>query len=109
MTDTQSLFSAALEGHRSLFEVLPRFATPIQTMVERCQQALQNQGKVVFFGNGGSAADAQHLAAEFVVRYKRERRNSAVKIGTIRLTSPFTTSQFGDNGVFFKHQRYEDR
>src|SRR5579864_3679310 len=31
-------------------------------------------GKAIFFGNGGSAADAQHLAAEFLGRYLRERR-----------------------------------
>ena len=42
-------------------------------------------------------------------RYQRERRDSAVRIGSLTLTSPFITSQFGDNGVFFKHQRYEDR
>jgi len=42
-------------------------------------------------------------------RYKRERRDSARKIGEIKLTSKFTTSAFGDTGVFFKHQRYEDR
>ena len=34
---------------------------------------LANGGKVVWMGNGGSAADAQHLAAEFMVRYKQER------------------------------------
>lgn len=42
-------------------------------------------------------------------RYAKDRRNSAVKVGTIRLTSDMTTSAFGDGGVFFKHQRYEDR
>ena len=42
-------------------------------------------------------------------RYQRERRNSAVKIGQLKLTSPFNVSHFGDSGVFFKHQRYEDR
>ncbi|MFC3681316.1 peroxidase family protein [Bacterioplanoides pacificum] len=42
-------------------------------------------------------------------RYARDRRNSAVKVGTLRLTSDMTTSAFGDGGVFFKHQRYEDR
>ena len=36
-------------------------------------QCLQAGGKVLFFGNGGSAADAQHLAAEFVGRFVRER------------------------------------
>ena len=35
--------------------------------------ALNNGGKIVLFGNGGSAADAQHIAAEFVGRFVRER------------------------------------
>ena len=36
--------------------------------------AIEGGGKVMFAGNGGSAADAQHLAAEYVVRFARERR-----------------------------------
>jgi hypothetical protein len=42
-------------------------------------------------------------------RYADKRRNSAKKIGSIKLTSDFKLSDFGDNGIFFKHQRYEDR
>jgi hypothetical protein len=42
-------------------------------------------------------------------RLADDRRNSAKKIGTIKLTSDFKLSDFGDNGIFFKHQRYEDR
>ncbi|PYC25709.1 peroxidase [Aquipseudomonas alcaligenes] len=41
--------------------------------------------------------------------YAQQRRNSAVKIGEMELTSPFIASAFGDNGVFFKHQRHEDK
>ena len=37
-------------------------------------RALRTGGKVLFFGNGGSAADAQHLAAEFTGRYLKERK-----------------------------------
>jgi D-sedoheptulose 7-phosphate isomerase len=37
-------------------------------------ESLRAGGKVLFFGNGGSAADAQHLAAEFTGRYLKERR-----------------------------------
>src|SRR5580704_10688065 len=37
-------------------------------------QALERRGKIFFFGNGGSAADAQHLAAELVGRFEKERR-----------------------------------
>lgn len=41
--------------------------------------------------------------------YANDRRKSAVKIGEMVLTSKFTTSAFGDQGVFFKHQRFEDK
>lgn len=37
-------------------------------------EALERGGKLLFCGNGGSAADAQHLATEYVVRFARERR-----------------------------------
>ncbi len=37
-------------------------------------EALQNKGKLLFFGNGGSAADAQHLATELTVRFKSNRQ-----------------------------------
>jgi hypothetical protein len=43
------------------------------------------------------------------LRLQQERRDDAVKVGELVLTSEFTTSVFGDSGVFFKHQRYEDR
>lgn len=38
-----------------------------------CESAIQGGGKILFFGNGGSAADAQHLATELAVRYKKDR------------------------------------
>ena len=41
--------------------------------------------------------------------YADSRRKDAKKIGTVKLSSKFTLSNFGDNGIFFKHQRYEDR
>ena len=44
------------------------------TAAERIARALRAHGKLVLFGNGGSAADAQHIAAELVGRFERERR-----------------------------------
>jgi hypothetical protein len=41
--------------------------------------------------------------------YADQRRASARKIGELELTSPLIVSAFGDNGVFFKHQRVEDK
>lgn len=40
------------------------------SLVDACSRAIAAGGKILFFGNGGSAADAQHLAAELVVRYR---------------------------------------
>src|SRR5271156_455455 len=48
-------------------------ATVVQAAMQ-IVQALRAGGKVIFCGNGGSAADAQHLAAEFTGRYLKERR-----------------------------------
>lgn len=45
----------------------------IAEFAERSAGAIRRGGKLVFFGNGGSAADAQHLAAELVVRLRAER------------------------------------
>jgi D-sedoheptulose 7-phosphate isomerase len=42
-----------------------------------CIDSLKNDGKILIFGNGGSAADAQHIAAELVGRYKAERKGLA--------------------------------
>jgi D-sedoheptulose 7-phosphate isomerase len=58
--------------------VLQRMAgqdpAPLVAAIEAMVTAIARGGKVLAFGNGGSAADAQHFAAEFVVRYARTRR-----------------------------------
>jgi D-sedoheptulose 7-phosphate isomerase len=60
----------SIEVHRRLLEAcLPA----MQAAAEALIAAYRNGRKAIFFGNGGSAADAQHLAAEFVGRYLRER------------------------------------
>src|SRR5580704_13789797 len=46
----------------------------IAQFAEKSAEALRGGGKIVFFGNGGSAADALHLAAELVVRLRSDRR-----------------------------------
>lgn len=53
-------------------------------------EALRGGGKVILFGNGGSAADAQHIAAELVGRFKKERKGFpalALNTNTSNLTS----------------------
>jgi D-sedoheptulose 7-phosphate isomerase len=75
-------------------------------VVEAIAAALQAGSKLLLFGNGGSAADAQHLAAEFVNRFKMER----VPLPAIALTtdSSVLTSIANDYGyaeVFAKQVR----
>ncbi len=48
-------------------------AEPFERLLAACTSSLRAGGKILFFGNGGSAADAQHLATELAVRYKKDR------------------------------------
>jgi D-sedoheptulose 7-phosphate isomerase len=47
---------------------------PFEALLKHCVESLTHGGKLMFFGNGGSAADAQHLATELTVRYKTNRK-----------------------------------
>jgi len=47
----------------------------IKNAINEIINCFENGNKIIIFGNGGSAADAQHLAAEFVGRYKIERKS----------------------------------
>jgi D-sedoheptulose 7-phosphate isomerase len=49
-------------------------AERIAGVARKMAEVIKNGGKLLFCGNGGSAADAQHLAAEFVNRFQRDRR-----------------------------------
>jgi D-sedoheptulose 7-phosphate isomerase len=61
----------SIEVHRRVLETcLPAMTVAADALIA----AYRNGRKALFFGNGGSAADAQHLAAEFLGRYLRERR-----------------------------------
>ncbi len=57
--------------HERVVELDP---APLAAALDAMLRALAHGGKVIAFGNGGSAADAQHLAAELVGRFGRERR-----------------------------------
>src|SRR5690554_237159 len=68
-----SSYLATLERHRKTFAILEEYQEVAEQLLELTRQTLKQGGKVIFMGNGGSAADSQHLAAEFMVRYKQER------------------------------------
>ena len=73
----------------------------IQAVANAIVAALRDGGKIVFFGNGGSAADAQHLAAEFVGRFSMDRpplRAIALTTNTSVLTA--VGNDFGFEDIF---------
>ena len=74
MFDLKHNYQHNLQQHIELFQSLEKHFPELETLASHCFSALNNKGKIIFFGNGGSAADSQHLAAEFVVRFKKERR-----------------------------------
>ncbi len=49
-------------------------SAPLNHLAQHCVDALTSGGKILFFGNGGSAADAQHFATELTVRFIANRR-----------------------------------
>jgi len=57
--------------------VSQKLTDKIETAAKLMIDALADGNKILFMGNGGSAADAQHLAAELIGRYKKERKSYA--------------------------------
>ncbi len=72
--DMTTLIETNLREHQRLFERLAGLAEPIREAGERLSAALAQGGKVLLCGNGGSAADSQHIAAELTGRFVRDRR-----------------------------------
>ena len=83
----------SLSNHISLFDTLSRneyFVAAIEQAVVLCIEAFKKDKKVLLCGNGGSAADAQHIAAELSGRFKKDRRPlfaEALHVNTSYLTA----------------------
>jgi D-sedoheptulose 7-phosphate isomerase len=75
--DTHQFFLEAIESHQNMFSQLAKLAPQIETIAEELKACLKRGGKILLMGNGGSAADSQHIAAEIVGRFKKERRGLA--------------------------------
>jgi phosphoheptose isomerase len=71
--DPRALFDATLDATIALHAGARTRPQPVVDAAAAITGALMAGGKLLVFGNGGSAADAQHVAAEFVGRFERER------------------------------------
>lgn len=84
-------------------DLLAKVAEPFDKLVRVVTESLNKGGKILFFGNGGSAGDAQHLAAELVVKYSKDRKplgGVALTTDTSVLTA--TVNDFGPQFVFVR-------
>jgi D-sedoheptulose 7-phosphate isomerase len=73
----QTIIEIEFNEHLKVSKAMRSIYTQIELAANLCIDSLQSGGKIIIFGNGGSAADAQHIAAELVGRYKLERKGLA--------------------------------
>jgi D-sedoheptulose 7-phosphate isomerase len=72
--DRRAFFRSEFAEHAAVLEAtLAACEAPFLRLVEAAVAAIRGGGKILFFGNGGSAGDAQHLATELTVRYVKDR------------------------------------
>ena len=67
------MFVNILKEHQQVISDLSLIDEEIEAAGQQIIDTFQNSGKVLLMGNGGSAADAQHIAAELIVRYENNR------------------------------------
>lgn len=94
-----------IEMHQKTVELFKEQCIPtLRKIAETCRDALKSGHKIMLCGNGGSAADSQHIAAEFVGRFHKER----ISLPAIALTTDTSilTAVGNDYGydVVFKRQ-----
>jgi D-sedoheptulose 7-phosphate isomerase len=90
----QHLRELAAEATRAADQLGPA----IRRAVDMVRDTVRRGGTLFFCGNGGSAADAQHVATEYVVRYRRERR----PIAAVALTTDTSVLTAAGNDYSFE-------
>ncbi len=87
------------QQHQRVFADLQDLWSQLEQLAQACIEALAGGGKIVWMGNGGSAADCQHLAAELVGRFSTERQplpSLALTVDTSVLTAVANDYGYGE-------------
>lgn len=97
--DARKLLSNAFLEHREALELThAQVSGTFAACTDICQRAVRAGNKLMFFGNGGSASDAQHLAAELTVRFAKDRP----AIAALALTADSTALTAAGNDLGFE-------
>src|SRR4051794_35562268 len=100
-SNAASVFREAIDEHLALISCLRQQQPVLEKIAEELALAVLSGKKVLWCGNGGSAADSQHLAAELMGRFRRER-NAFPSIALTTDTSILTAvgNDYGFEKVF---------
>ena len=96
--DLAAFFKAEFAEHHEVTRKTEALAAEFAGLVAACVQSIRGGGKILFFGNGGSAADAQHLATELTVRYRQDR----AAIAALALTTDTSALTAAGNDLGFE-------
>ena len=99
----KELFDEALREHKKVIDGLETFYPDIEVIASQISETLKRGNKIMLCGNGGSAADAQHIATEFIVRFRGDfNRRSLPAIALTTDTSLLTAcaNDYGFDEVF---------
>jgi D-sedoheptulose 7-phosphate isomerase len=97
-----TILSNSLNEHLRTIQLLLETSLPaIEHAGELIIEALQKRNKILLCGNGGSAADAQHIAAELIGRYEKQRRSwPAIALTTDTSALTALSNDYGFEEVF---------
>jgi D-sedoheptulose 7-phosphate isomerase len=96
-----AMFDRLYDDHRAVFERSRGLLAPTAALAAAAISVLRAGGKLLLCGNGGSAADAQHIATEFTVRFERERRGlPAIALTTDTSALTAVSNDLGFANVF---------
>ncbi len=100
--DLQTFFRGEMAAHQNAAKATAgALAGPFCELVGLCAGAVRDGNKIIFFGNGGSAADAQHLATELCVRYRTDRAPiAAMALATDGSALTAIGNDFGFEDIF---------
>jgi D-sedoheptulose 7-phosphate isomerase len=97
--DEAARFAAMLTRSAALKLELAKTAEPVLAIVGACERAIRAGNKLIFCGNGGSAADAQHLATELVIRLRGAVPRDSWPAITLALDTSAVTAAVNDFGI----------
>lgn len=100
--DLKTLYQKEIQDHiESTRLFLEDNFNSFKNFFDLCTTSIKKGNKIILFGNGGSAADAQHIATELIVRYKKNRKSiPAISLSTDTSALTAIGNDFSFNQIF---------